>query len=122
LQSIEAKTDLTVIVEQKDLEDILKDYNEFMKRKNSISEISKQFHKQLSDQLEEFHFPSIKRLLVKNNSINDDEDLQCKHCNSFTGKNKGSLSAHIRNCKANNKNNNNNETKTNNGIKKMIID
>ncbi len=41
---------------------------------------------------------------MKNNAIQSDDDFKCKYCNTFTGKNKASLGAHIRNCKSNPKN------------------
>jgi hypothetical protein len=44
---------------------------------------------------------AVKKILNKNGVFQTDDDFKCKHCNSFTGKNKASLGAHIRNCKFN---------------------
>jgi hypothetical protein len=49
---------------------------------------------------------SVKKILNKNGVFQSDDDFKCKHCNAFTGKNKASLGAHIRNCKFNPINNN----------------
>ena len=43
----------------------------------------------------------IKKILNKNGFFHTDEDFRCKHCTTFIGKNKASLGAHVRNCKAN---------------------
>ena len=40
-------------------------------------------------------------MLNKNGVFQSDDDFKCKHCNTFAGKNKASLGAHIRNCKFN---------------------
>jgi len=37
-------------------------------------------------------------------NIENDNDFKCTFCNSWSGKNKASLGAHIRNCKSNPKN------------------
>ena len=41
------------------------------------------------------------KILNKNGFFQTDDDFKCKHCNTFAGKNKASLGAHIRNCKFN---------------------
>ena len=46
----------------------------------------------------------IKNLLIKFGNIENDNNFQCTLCNNWTGKNKGSLGAHMRSCKFNNKN------------------
>ena len=49
---------------------------------------------------------SVKKILNKNGVFQVDDDFKCKYCTTFTGKNKASLGAHIRNCKLNPINNN----------------
>lgn len=90
-------------INQNDIDELLEEYNEFIKQKNSIIETVKINHKQLLDRLEELQMSSIKKLLIKNNVIQNDEDFKCKFCNAFSGKNKASLAAHIRTCKSNSK-------------------
>jgi hypothetical protein len=57
--------------------------------------------KQTIEKIEELQMFALKRVLTKNGAITPDEDLKCKFCNSFSGKNKASLAAHIRGCKSN---------------------
>ena len=41
---------------------------------------------------------------MKLGNIENDNDFKCTFCNAWSGKNKASLAAHIRNCKLNPKN------------------
>lgn len=91
-------------INDEDIEELLNEYNEYVKQKTAIIECVKTNHKQLIDKLEELQISSIKKILIKNNVLQNDEDFKCKHCSSFSGKNKASLAAHIRTCKSNIKN------------------
>jgi hypothetical protein len=64
----------------------------------------KLINKQLIDKLEEIQLPKIKKFLMNLGTIENDNDFKCSFCNSWSGKNKASLAAHIRNCKFNPKN------------------
>ena len=86
------------------MEELLEEYNEFIKQKTSIVESLKTNHKQLMEKMEELEMSSIKKILIKNNLLQTDDDFKCKFCSVFSGKNKASLAAHIRTCKANVKN------------------
>lgn len=83
-----------------DIEELANEYRNFAIQKVSILEMVKANSKQLMDKLEEIQFPRIKNILIKFGLI-DNENLKCPHCNVYEGKNKASLSAHFRNCKAN---------------------
>lgn len=83
-----------------DIEDLANEYRNFAIQKVAIQEIVKASSKQLLDKLEEIQLPKIKNILVKFGMI-DNENLKCPHCNIYEGKNKASLSAHLRNCKYN---------------------
>jgi hypothetical protein len=83
-----------------DIEDLANEYRNFAIQKVSILEMVKANSKQLLDKLEEIQLPRIKNILIKFGLI-DNENLKCPHCNVYEGKNKASLSAHLRNCKAN---------------------
>jgi hypothetical protein len=61
-------------------------------------------NKQLIDKLEDIQLPKIKNLLIKLGNIENDNGFKCTLCNNWTGKNKASLGAHVRNCKFNAKN------------------
>ena len=58
-------------------------------------------NKQLLDKLEELQLPKIKKILIKLGNIEKDNDFKCGHCNIWSGKNKASLSAHLKACKSN---------------------
>ena len=66
-----------------------------------IIENIKTSNKLIIDKLESMHINSVKKILTKNNMLQNEEDFKCKYCNVFNGKNKASLGAHIRNCKLN---------------------
>jgi hypothetical protein len=83
-----------------DIDDLAQEYRSFAIQKLSIQELVKTFSKNLLDKLEEIQLPKIKNILVKFGVI-DNENLKCSHCNIYEGKNKASLSAHLRNCKFN---------------------
>lgn len=83
-----------------DIEELANEYRNFAIQKVSILEMVKANSKQLLDKLEEIQLPRIKNILIKFGLI-DNENLKCPHCNIYEGKNKASLSAHLRNCKAN---------------------
>ena len=88
-------------IDENDLNELLEEYNEFIKQKTIIIESVKLNNKILLEKLEDLHAYSVKKLLIKNNIIQSDEEYKCKFCNCFSGKNKASLGAHIRNCKLN---------------------
>jgi len=83
-----------------DIEEIANEYRNFAIQKLTILEMVKVNSKQLLDKLEEIQLPRIKNVLIKFGII-ENENLKCPHCNVYEGKNKASLSAHLRNCKAN---------------------
>jgi hypothetical protein len=56
------------------------------------------------EKMEELEMTSAKKILIKNNVLQTDDDFKCKYCTLFSGKNKASLAAHIRTCKPNSKN------------------
>lgn len=90
-----------VSIEVEDLAELAEEYRTLGLQKIEILEFVKQNSKQLIDKLEAIQFPKIKKILVKLGTIENDTDFKCVYCNSWTGKNKASLSAHVRNCKSN---------------------
>jgi hypothetical protein len=85
-----------------DIDDLANEYRNFAVQKVAIQEMVRVFSKQLLDKLEDVQLPKIKNILIKFGLI-DNENLKCPHCNVYEGKNKASLSAHLRNCKFNKK-------------------
>ena len=113
------KTETTTInITKDDIEELLELFNEFNTQKTSLIDTIKTTNKQILDKIESMQLNSIKKILNKNGLFQTDDDFKCKHCNAFTGKNKASLGAHVRNCKFNPIN----YTNTNKPIGNIIID
>jgi hypothetical protein len=55
--------------------------------------------------MEEIQLPKLKKLFINIGNIENDNEFKCAFCNTWSGKNKASLAAHVRNCKSNPKNN-----------------
>lgn len=83
-----------------DIDELANEYRNFAIQKMAIQDIVRTSSKQLLDKLEEIQLPKIKNILIKFGMI-ENENLKCHFCNIYEGKNKASLSAHLRNCKAN---------------------
>jgi hypothetical protein len=79
------------------LNKIIKEYVEFGMKKMEMCEIVKTMSKQMTDKLDEMQLPSLNSFLLGTGQYKNDK-FGCSLCN-FTGKNKSSLSAHMRNCK-----------------------
>jgi hypothetical protein len=97
----------TININKDDLDELIEVFNDFNTQKLSLIESVKSNNKLILDKIEAMQLNTVKKILNKNGFFHTDEDFRCKHCTTFTGKNKASLGAHIRNCKANpiNKNN-----------------
>lgn len=95
----------SININSDDIDDLLEDYIEFNKQKTQLVDNVKNSSKQILDKIEEMQYVSIKKILLKNGFLQNDDDFKCKFCNNFSGKNKASLGAHIRTCKMNPKNN-----------------
>ena len=84
---------------EEQIEKLSEEYNQFIKKKMEILEIMKSNNKSMTEALDNLHMDSVRLTLTEMGLHQDNESLRCKNC-SFMGKNKGSLSAHVRNCKA----------------------
>jgi len=91
----------TINICKDDIDDLVELFNDFNAQKSSLIETIKTTNKQILDKLESMHINAVKKILNKNGVFHNDDDFKCKHCNAFSGKNKASLGAHIRNCKFN---------------------
>jgi len=100
--SNEVDEDLMYSTTRTDIEELANEYRNFAIQKVSIQDMVRASSKQLLDKLEEIQLPRIKNILIKFGLI-ENENLKCPHCNVYEGKNKASLSAHLRNCKFNKK-------------------
>jgi len=105
LQNISNTSEDEYSVSKEDMEEIIEEYRVFVNQKLQMIETIKNINKQLLDKMEEIQLPKLKKLFIKIGNIENDNDFKCNFCNTWSGKNKASLAAHVRNCKSNPKNN-----------------
>ena len=79
------------------LEYINSEYQSFVTAKASISKLSKEFHRNLTKQLDDISMPSLEAFLGTKFSFSSNK-FSCEYC-GFVGKNQQSKSAHVRGCK-----------------------
>lgn len=91
----------TININKDDIDELIEAFNDFNTQKLSLIETIKSNNKLILDKIETMQLNVIKKILNKNGFFHTDEDFRCKHCTTFIGKNKASLGAHVRNCKAN---------------------
>lgn len=101
LKKLHIDTNNTIHIDKSDLDELLLIFNNFNTQKTSIIDTIRTSNKLILDKIESLQIDAIKNLLNKKGLILNDEDFKCKYCNVFSGKNKASLGAHIRSCKAN---------------------
>ena len=104
LKLIENTNDDEYSINKEDMEDIIEEYRNFISQKLQMIDTIKLVTKQLIDKMEDIQLPKLKKLFMKLGNIENDNDFKCTFCNSWSGRNKASLAAHIRNCKFNPKN------------------
>ena len=104
LQTISNKNEHEYSVSKEDMEDIIDEYRVFVSQKLQMIELIKSMNKQLLDKMEEIQLPKLKKLFINIGNIENDNEFKCAFCNTWSGKNKASLGAHLRNCKLNPKN------------------
>jgi hypothetical protein len=104
LKLIENTNDDDYSINKEDMEDIIEEYRNFASQKIQMIDTIKLVTKQLIDKMEDIQLPKLKKLFMKLGNIENDNDFKCTFCNSWSGRNKASLAAHIRNCKFNPKN------------------
>ena len=104
LQTISNTNEDHYSVNKEDMDDIIEEYRIFVSQKLQMIEMIKSINKQLIDKMEEIQLPKLKKLFIKIGNIENDNEFKCVFCNTWTGKNKASLGAHVRNCKSNPKN------------------
>jgi hypothetical protein len=82
------------------LSDIIREYIDFGKQKMDIVETIKSHSKLLLDKIDTLQLPHLNAYLQGTGQYKN-EDFICPHCHKFNGRNKASLSTHIRHCKSN---------------------
>jgi len=88
-----------VQITKEDIDELLQTYNDFAKQKATIIEDFKKTCKLTIEGIERMEMPIVRQILCKNGLIQIEASYNCPYCNLFVGKNKGSISAHKRNCK-----------------------
>ena len=68
-------------------------------RLRRVSNFSNQINNFSFEKIDLSNYSKLKKLFIKIGNIENDNDFKCTLCNSWSGKNKASLGAHIRNCK-----------------------
>lgn len=85
------------IMSNRDLTAIIKEFTEFGIKKMEAIDMLKIMSKQMIEKLEEMQMPNLNKYLMGTGQYKSDKML-CQFCGIFNGKNKSSLSAHMRNC------------------------
>ena len=104
LYEIEETVD-DISISKEIIDDINKEYSQFIERKHHIIEIVKEFTKKMTNEVEDIKFPSLSKFLVSkcgNILNNENEVIICNICNQFQASNNKALSAHQRACKKKN--------------------
>jgi len=114
LQNISNTKENEFSISKEDMDDIIDEYRIFISQKLQMIETIKNINKQLLDKMEEIQLPKLKKIFIKLGNIENDNEYKCIFCNIWSGKNKASLGAHVRNCKSNPKNNEYTLTETTN--------
>ena len=96
-----------ISMNKEELEELVDEYRLFGIQKSQMIDTIRLVTKQLIDKMEEIQLPKIKKILIKGGNIENDNGFKCVFCNEWSGKNKASLGAHLRNCKSNPKNKDN---------------
>jgi hypothetical protein len=104
LESINNTSEEDIPISKEDIDDILEEYKTFVNQKNQMIELIKTMSKQLNDKMEEIQLTKLNKLFIKIGRLENDNEFKCSYCNNYSGKNKASLGAHMRNCKMNPKN------------------
>ena len=81
------------------LEQINQEYRDFIKERDDIVSISKEYNKKIISKIENLHVNTLNQFLSTKFSNTDKVKYTCHLCNVFTANTKKSLSAHSRACK-----------------------
>lgn len=93
------RLDGTLPITTQETDAIVEEYEEFQRQKKELVDTVKANNKVILEKIEALQQLSLRRWLEKNNIIQTD-DLKCRYC-MYVGKNRASISAHLRNCKKN---------------------
>ena len=97
LDEIRRQCQISTTFQRSLFEYINSEYQSFVTAKASISKLSKEFHRNLTKQLDDISMPSLEAFLGTKFSFSSNK-FSCEYC-GFVGKNQQSKSAHVRGCK-----------------------
>ncbi len=89
-------------ISEESMNEINKEYSQFIQKKLSFIEFVKDNHKKLLNQIDEFKFPTLSKIITQkcgNILVNDNQNIICSICNKFSAQNNKALAAHQRGCK-----------------------
>ena len=95
----------TITIATTDIDEIVEEYRRYGAKRLEMIEFIKTTSKQMIDNMEELSFPCLRKTLIAIGKEEHDSEFKCTLCNQWSGKNKASLAAHMRKCKANLKSN-----------------
>jgi len=121
LENISGSSEDEYSICKEDMDEIMEEYRCFITQKTQMMDTIKLVNKQLLDKMEEIQLPKLKKLFIKIGNIENDNEFKCTFCNTWSGKNKASLGAHIRNCKCNPKNKDNFNSIVTNDLQENLI-
>jgi hypothetical protein len=90
----------TMTISTADIDDIVEEYHRYGVKRLEMIEFIKTTSKQMIDNMEEMTFPCLRKTLIAIGKEEHDSEFKCTSCNQWSGKNKASLAAHMRKCKA----------------------
>ncbi len=90
------------IISQEELEIINQEYIRFISHKDNLIQLTRDYQKKLSAQINELELPNIEKYLNSKFANIKNSDFLCNICGKFRGTSAKSLAAHQRSCKIKN--------------------
>lgn len=95
-----ANTNITYVLSTEDIHMVLEEYQTFIKQKDGLMDHLKQSHTTTVEMLEKITMANIFTVLTKHGLVKAEDALRCLYCD-FVGKNRASITQHIkRHCKS----------------------
>ncbi len=99
LKDINKTTNNTYNISNETLHEINNEYLNFMNRRQTLKSFINDSTKKMIDQLMDIELPNLSNILKTKYTTITTDDLVCKKCKNYIGKNKKALSVHYRSCK-----------------------
>ena len=102
IQSFYSNEDNSFSISEEVIQEINKEYIDFVNRKMNFLDLIKETNKKMLSQIDDIKFPNLSKLLTQKCGTilnNENKSIVCSICNKFTASNNKSLAAHQRGCK-----------------------